>query len=81
MEGNEAIIRHGWSAYSKALFSLQKAIYDPVEAVKSETLCATMILTIYEVCHDSMLNSSGWRANTSIVAVCMHESRLLDEAR
>ena len=48
-EGNEDIIRQGQFAYGKALRSLQEAIYDPLEAMRSETLCATMILTIYEV--------------------------------
>jgi hypothetical protein len=48
-ECSEQIIRHGRFDYGKALCSLQKAVYDPVEAMRSETLCATMILCIYEV--------------------------------
>ena len=55
-EGNEDIVRHGWLAYGKALSSLQRAIYDPVEAMKSETLCAIMILSIYEVCRPQLIN-------------------------
>lgn len=51
-EGNEDIVLHGRIAYGKALSSLQRAIYDPAEAMKSETLCATMILSIYEVDRD-----------------------------
>lgn len=47
--GNEEIVRHGRYAYGKALCYIQKAIYDPAEALASETLCATMILSIYEV--------------------------------
>jgi len=63
-EGNEDVIRHGWLAYGKALNSLQKAIYDPVEALRSETICATMILTLYEVHHDALTLTSNSRKLT-----------------
>jgi hypothetical protein len=55
MQGNKEIVRHGRYAYGKALCNLQKAINDPGEALSSETLCATMILSIYEVDYNSLL--------------------------
>jgi hypothetical protein len=51
-QGNEEITRYGRLAYGKALCDIQKAIDDPVEAMKSTTLCATMILSLYEVNSD-----------------------------
>jgi hypothetical protein len=71
-EGDEDIVRHGWFTYGKALSSLQKAVYDPVEAMKSETMCATMILALYEVHRGSLMLTSN-KLNTNIsFSSCSH---------
>jgi len=79
-QGNEEIVRHGRYAYGKALCNLQKAINDPGEALSSETLCATMILSIYEVDYNSLLLVSNHSAHLTILAFRMYKSRFVDEA-
>jgi hypothetical protein len=74
MQGNEDIVRHGRLTYGKALFNLQKAVYDPAQALTSETLCATMILSIYEVDYNSLLLVSNQIANLANLALRMYES-------
>jgi hypothetical protein len=46
---DQKILGHGRSTYVQALGRLQKAINNPSEASASETLCAAMLLCIYEV--------------------------------
>lgn len=55
-QGNEQAIFYCRLVYGKALYSLQKALYDPLEATLSVTLCATMILCLYEVSCDSVFS-------------------------
>jgi hypothetical protein len=38
------------SLYGKALESLQDALNDPRQCIEPETLCATELLTLFEVC-------------------------------
>ncbi|KAF2810949.1 uncharacterized protein BDZ99DRAFT_519621 [Mytilinidion resinicola] len=45
----ESIMLSARQTYGHALRSLSKAIGDPKEAMSSETLCATMFLSIYEL--------------------------------
>jgi hypothetical protein len=45
------MLGYGRSTYVQALGRLQKAINNPYEAGTSETLCAAMLLCIYEVGH------------------------------
>jgi hypothetical protein len=46
---DQQMLRYGRSSYVQALVQLQKSLNNPVEAVKSETMCAAMLLCIYEV--------------------------------
>lgn len=71
-EGDEDIIRHGRFTYGKALSSLQRAIYDPVEVIKSETMCATMILTLYEVHSGSLMLTSNKLSTNISFPSCSH---------
>lgn len=46
---DDALIRESRSMYGRSLRALQKALDHPVEWKSSETLCTTMILTLFEV--------------------------------
>jgi hypothetical protein len=46
---DDAVVRQSRSIYGQSLGALQKALNHPVEWKSSETLCATMILCIFEV--------------------------------
>jgi hypothetical protein len=46
---DQQMLRYGRSSYVQALVQLQKSLNNPVEAVKSETQCAAMLLCVYEV--------------------------------
>jgi hypothetical protein len=48
-QNDQKMLGFGRSTYVQALGRLQKAINDPSEASTSETLCAAMLLCIYEV--------------------------------
>jgi hypothetical protein len=53
---NQQVVLQSRLMYGKALSCLQKAIYDPVQATTSATLCATITLCLYEVnCHSLIL--------------------------
>lgn len=39
------------SLYTRALKSLQAAMDDPIQRMQSEVLCASQVLSVYEVCH------------------------------
>jgi hypothetical protein len=49
-QDDQRLLTYGRSTYVHALNRLQKAINNPTEAASSETLCAAMLLCIYEVC-------------------------------
>lgn len=46
---DQQMLRYGRSSYVQALVQLQRSLNNPVEAVKSETQCAAMLLCVYEV--------------------------------
>jgi len=46
---DQRMLRYSRSTYIQALGRLQKAISNPAEVGSSETLCATMLLCVYEV--------------------------------
>lgn len=46
---DQQMLRYGRSSYVQALVLLQRSLNNPVEAVKSETQCAAMLLCVYEV--------------------------------
>lgn len=46
---DQQMLCYGRSSYVQALVQLQKALNSPLEAVKSETQCAAMLLCVYEV--------------------------------
>jgi hypothetical protein len=48
-QNDQKMLGYGRSAYVQALGRLQKAINSPTEAGTSDTLCAAMLLCIYEV--------------------------------
>jgi len=54
-QDNEQAVRYSRFVYGKALSSLQKAIYNPAQATTSTTICATMVLCLYEVCDGSLI--------------------------
>ena len=49
IQNNKQMTSYAREAYGQALWSLQKALYDPVEVTTSETLCAASLLCLYEV--------------------------------
>jgi hypothetical protein len=48
-KGDTSLVRESRSIYGQSLGALQKALDHPREWKSSETLCATMILSLYEV--------------------------------
>lgn len=46
---DQQMLRYGRSSYVQALVQLQRSLNNPVEAVKSETQCAAMLLCVYEL--------------------------------
>lgn len=57
ISGSEKALKRGPRAYGNALLSLQKAVADPVRGMASETLCATMVMSLYEVSRSIWANS------------------------
>lgn len=55
--GNSSLERESYQAYSQALRYLSRAIEDVEYGLSSDTLCATMLLSFYEV---SPLPSKSW---------------------
>lgn len=53
LSGQDQVVRRAHQAYGQALLSLRQAISDPEQGVSSNTLCATMVLSLYEVCRTS----------------------------
>lgn len=49
LSGQYQVVRRARQAYGKALLSLRQAISDPEQGVSSNTLCATMVLSLYEL--------------------------------
>jgi hypothetical protein len=49
------LINRSRSMYGKALSQMLQAIQDPEVALKDETLLATYLLTLYEVCFDKTI--------------------------
>ena len=45
----ESEVTAGYDKYVEALISLREAIEDPVQSTSSETLCATIVMGMYEV--------------------------------
>ncbi|OCL11126.1 hypothetical protein AOQ84DRAFT_387053 [Glonium stellatum] len=49
LSGQDQVVRRARLAYGQALLSLQQAISDPEQGVSSNTLCATLVLSLYEL--------------------------------
>jgi hypothetical protein len=64
------LIHHSRTIYGQSLITLQRALNDPVEWKSSETLCATMILCLFEVGH--LISGRGVR-----LVSCPRLTRLL----
>ena len=79
IHGNEQMIRCARSTYGQALTSLQKALYNPVEVMSSQTLCATSILCMYEVRKIRAREKIGMAADMSITVVRRNQSGFLDQ--
>lgn len=48
LSNQDKVIQYARRAYGSALVNLQQAISDPEEGMSSETLCTTMVLSLYE---------------------------------
>lgn len=73
MHDDVVLVQHSLVFHGRALWALQKALWDPNAMYKDETLAACIALTMYEATERPGGNNSGWTSHMDGCAILIRQ--------